>query len=555
MGVIMKSTDAIRIEAEKLRCEYVIEPSDVAGYTPYSFGLDSSIDMINKNLSTLHITKKDNDESCAYVFCCEISKHASRIAAIEKKLQDKKLACRIFLASEKVSQHFADLSLQGGNGKSDQLGDQSGSEVHLSDLLKESGKMRATNIWLSIPTDKKGVIGVQYRVDGRIINSPSYNKRPYELGAVIGKCIFSFLPKEAGNQSSGEFNTSHDVEATFSMNDKRWRASLFPADKETVISIRDLKLEVDDNIPTLEGLGFNAKQSLVIRDMMRRGFGLLLVTGPTGSGKTTTQWAMIDELNDGSRKIYELADPVEKRAKGLHQASVEEEGAVRNFERFSKNLLRQNPDVVIFGEMRSRSVMERVIRLGTTGHMVFGTLHTASGTGAVMSIVYDLGIPVGRIVDPSLLRGIIYQRLLGINCPKCALNWQEYKSRLSSYDTERVEQNVGKKHLAELRFVNHDGCDHCEGQGVMGLTVVAEVVPVDSPALAFIKDMDVSGWEDYLFVKKGWPSIKSHALEKIRVGTLDYFACETQLGDLGSASSYFEFDPAAIEKRLTHVQQ
>lgn len=532
--------------AHRMQVGMLLELDEARGLVQSNFGIEA-LDEILKASLHLHVTQKPGDDR-AYILCSNFVSGGVLISKMKKLLADKKIETIVKAVPDSVSRHFSSQSLSKNKGgkASDSTMDSSVAIQHLEELLNDSTRMKAADTRVAI--NRQGT-EVKYRIDGALVPA-RFDASLAEWGELIGRCIFSYLPKIQGNQSTGEFNPNDEVNATFTLIGRRWRAGLFPADCGPVISIRELG-RTDDRVPTLEELGFSREQCLLIRDSTLSGNGLFLVTGPTGHGKSTTQSSIITEMNDGSRAIYTMEDPVERLIPGIYQATVEEENAKRTFERFGKQLLRQNPNVVVYGEIRTKAVMESAIRMGTTGHMVFGTLHTASGTGAVISISYELNIPASRLRDPHLLRGVIYQRLVQKTCPACGVGFEEAGKSISAYDRERI-QNIFKDTSA-LKFIKKGGCDHCNKRGFIGRTVVAEVIPIDSPALDFIHKMDSHGWEKYIFEQKGWTNIKKHALEKIESGITDFFACEKQLGNLSVAGSTWEFNPDEIQKRLNYV--
>lgn len=495
----------------------------------------------------LHLFLVQNQKGEFKILCSDFTVCGALIPKIKKLLQDKKCIFTVNAVTDDITRHFSSSGY--ANSKNSEVIDlkneQSISMQHLELLLTDSINCRASDIRFQVTEE---ATTVDYTVDKMLVKS-RFNDESPSWGELIGRCIFSFLPRNEANQSTGEYNRLDPVNATFNAAGKRWRAGLFPADNGPTVLIRELG-KSGEKIPSLEGLGFEPEQALVIRDITRAG-GMVLVTGPTNSGKSTTLSSIVNEKNDGTKAIYTMEDPVERLQKGIYQATVDENGSSRTFRELGLQLLRQSPHIVIYGEIRTQDTAETAIRLATTGHLVCGTLHTASATGAVISLSYDLGIPVSRLCDPHLLRGSIFQRLMPKVCPHCALKWEAKQKQLNPYDVLRLNRAFEDK--SNWLFINENGCQKCDHRGFKNLTVVAEVVPVDTNGRQYIKNMDSYGWEKYIFDDKGWLNIKQHALLKISRGEIDYFACESQMGDLTSTSSYTEFNPEAIRERVKPV--
>ncbi|MBW3779580.1 hypothetical protein GL272_22170 [Aeromonas veronii] len=422
-------------------------------------------------------------------------------------------------------------------------------ENHLIAVLNDAREKRASDIRVALLTD---ATMIQYEIDGRLETS-KFSSAARSFGAMLGRCIFSHLPSKEGgaNTSTGEYNEVEQLNATFTLAGGRWRAGLFPADIGPVIVVRSFG--VQGPLPSLEELGFEAAQCIVIRQSTSTGNGAFIVTGPTGSGKSTTLAAIADELNDGSRAIYSLEDPVERYIEGIYQATVEDiEDAekTRTFKQMGKQLLRQKPHVIIYGEIRTQSTAESAIRMGTTGHMCLGTLHTASAMGAAVSLAYDLGIDANRLRDPSLLRAIVYQRLVSKVCDCCGLIWADKKRSVSAYHRARIEKFFDGGSLEKMRFIG-PGCDHCQGRGFKGRTVVAEVVPIDDAALNYIAALDTLSWHKHLFGDGRWDTIRAHAIKKIKCGVVDLFECEKQLGLITGQGTVYAFNPDVIDEQVT----
>jgi type II secretory ATPase GspE/PulE/Tfp pilus assembly ATPase PilB-like protein len=196
---------------------------------------------------------------------------------------------------------------------------------------------------------------------------------------------------------------------------------------------------------TLDTLGFSGGQRELLDGILALVSGLVLVTGPTGSGKTTTLAALLDRLNTVGRKIISLEDPVEYRLAGITQIAVNEDLGL-TFDSLLRRIFRQDPDIIMVGEIRDTETAELAVRAALTGHIVFATLHTADALEAVYRL-RDMGIP--GYMTASVLKAVIAQRLVRRICPRCRLA----------------------------------GCPECSGTGYRGRLVISEIITL-SPKLA-----------------------------------------------------------------------
>ena len=215
----------------------------------------------------------------------------------------------------------------------------------------------------------------------------------------------------------------------------------------------------------LESLGLNADAILQIRRLAAKPHGMLLVTGPTGSGKTTTLYAAITEINTGRDKVVTIEDPVEYRLPRVLQIPVNEKKGL-TFARGLRSILRHDPDKIMIGEIRDDETAQIAVQASLTGHLVFTTVHANN--------VFDV---VGRFlhmgVDPysfaAALNGIVAQRLLRLNCEHCAV-----EVRPDPHDLQ--ETGLSAELVKEWRFKAGAGCGHCRGTGFKGRKAVAEVL-------------------------------------------------------------------------------
>ncbi len=216
-------------------------------------------------------------------------------------------------------------------------------------------------------------------------------------------------------------------------------------------------------------LGLMANDYERLTQLVHRPHGIILVTGPTGSGKTTTLYAALSDLNDNTRNILTAEDPIEYQLEGIGQTQVNTKVDM-TFARALKAMLRQDPDVVMVGEIRDLETAEIAVQASLTGHLVLSTLHTNTAIGAVTRLK-DMGIE--PFLLSSSLIGVIAQRLVRTLCPHC-MTWRE-----ADTFEKQVFQHINNEPLLQLPEAK--GCDHCSHLGFNGRTAIYEIVPVMNP--------------------------------------------------------------------------
>jgi general secretion pathway protein E len=221
------------------------------------------------------------------------------------------------------------------------------------------------------------------------------------------------------------------------------------------------------------GMGETAHERM--KELVHKPHGILLVTGPTGSGKTTTLYASLTELNDASRNILTVEDPIEYQLEGIGQTQVNTKVDM-TFARGLRAILRQDPDVVMVGEIRDRETAEIAVQASLTGHLVLSTLHTNSAVGAITRL-QDMGVEA-FLLSSSLL-GVLAQRLVRILCDDC-------KQPYAPNDKDR--QLMGLAGDDDVTLYHPGGCEHCNQQGYRGRTGIYELVPIDDTLRELIHD-------------------------------------------------------------------
>ena len=255
---------------------------------------------------------------------------------------------------------------------------------------------------------------------------------------------------------------------------------------------------------TLQHLGMSERDRQLMTESVKKPHGIILVTGPTGSGKTTTLYASLVSLNDGTRNILTVEDPIEYHLEGIGQTQVNSKVEM-TFARGLRAILRQDPDVVMIGEIRDRETAEIAVQASLTGHLVLSTLHTNTAIGAVSRLV-DMGIEP-FLLSSSLL-GVLAQRLVRVLCPACK----------QPYAADAAECALLGVDPATPPTLHHAvGCSECRQLGYRGRTGIYELVMFDD-ALRTLVHNGASEQEMTRHARTFGPSIRDDGMRKVREG-------------------------------------
>ncbi len=248
------------------------------------------------------------------------------------------------------------------------------------------------------------------------------------------------------------------------------RVSTLPALHGESVVLRVLDQgTADGGVRDFAALGMPPQVRVVIEPLIQRTSGLVLVTGPTGSGKTTTLYAALAQRNDPAVKIVTVEDPVEYQVQGVTQIPVNRKAGL-GFANVLRSILRHDPDIVMVGEMRDRETAEMAVQAALTGHLVFSTLHTNDAPGAITRLI-DMGIEPYLVA--ATVQGVLAQRLVRVNCPACA-------APIAPNDPSLV--GLGGRHLRNRGWEGAkrgSGCDACGGTGYRGRTAIYEAYVPD----------------------------------------------------------------------------
>ena len=325
-------------------------------------------------------------------------------------------------------------------------------------IITEAVQLRASDIHIEPFEDR---IRIRYRIDGRLVERDNPPRRL--LGAVLSRIkILSKLDiAERRRPQDGRIKLTADGK------DYDLRVSVLPTNHGQSVVMRILD---KDNIKVgIRQLGLSENDFRQFKNLIRRPNGIVLVTGPTGSGKTTTLYASLNELNRPDTKIITAEDPVEYYLAGINQVEIKHKIGL-DFARVIRAMLRQAPNVILVGEMRDTETAQMGIQASLTGHLVFSTLHTNDAPSAVTRMI-DMGVPA-YLVASSVI-AVLAQRLVRVNCPKCKQPFQPLESEIEA-------AGITPEQLKGATFMKGRGCANCQKKGYKGRLGIFELMVMNS---------------------------------------------------------------------------
>jgi len=365
----------------------------------------------------------------------------------------------------------SDLDISEGNIAEDiRRGEEAPVVAFVNSILTDAVRRRASDIHIE---PRKKDFQVLFRMDGQL-NPVRTAPRQFYAATISRLKIMSEM-------DISERRLPQDGRIAVKVEDKPidLRVSTLPTQYGERVVMRIL--DRSGNTLDLGHVGMSEKDNATFRDLLQKPHGLILVTGPTGSGKTTTLYAALNAIKNmaltsgsGRRNIITCEDPIEYELEGISQSAVHEKAGL-TFAKQLRAILRQDPDVVLVGEIRDAETAEIAFRAALTGHLVLSTLHCNEAAGAISRLL-DIGLPPYLIA--SALSGVVAQRLARRLCPSCREKYvpeQHILEHISSF-TKAID------------FYRPTGCVECDGTGTKGRTSVHEIMIVDSNIRRLIKD-------------------------------------------------------------------
>jgi len=362
----------------------------------------------------------------------------------------------------------------------------------LQTVFEDATQARASDIHIE-PQERR--LQIRFRIDGLLHLQTEADSKIASAVVLRLKLMSGLDIAEKRMPQDGRFNVKVRNAAV------DVRISTMPTQYGESVVMR--LLNQGSGILGLENIGMPEAMLDKVREVIHRPSGMVLVTGPTGSGKTTTLYAALNELNTAERKIITVEDPVEYRLPGINQVQVNEKIEL-TFDRVLRSALRQDPDVVLVGEMRDENTVETGLRASMTGHMVFSTLHTNDAVSTPIRLL-DMGAP--RYMVALSLQLVIAQRLLRVICESCI---EDYEPLPSEHEWLRSE--LGDS-VDQYRFKRGRGCSHCNGTGFVGRTGVYEMLEMTKSVVEAANQDDVQQFMKVARAQIGRETLRHRAAE------------------------------------------
>ena len=367
----------------------------------------------------------------------------------------------------------------------------------LQSVFEDAAQVRASDIHIE-PQENK--VAIRFRIDGVLTLQTEAEARISSALVLRLKLMSGLDISEKRLPQDGRFNVTTrnrriDV-----------RISTMPTQFGESVVMR--LLNHDGGVLTLDKIGMPEHMLERVHAVLRRQSGMILVTGPTGSGKTTTLYAALAEINTPERKIVTVEDPVEYRLPGINQVQIHDKIDL-TFARVLRSALRQDPDVILVGEMRDKETVETGLRAAMTGHLVFSTLHTNDALTTPIRLL-DMGAP--RYMVAFSLQLVIAQRLMRLACESCA----------EPYDILPGEREwLGQEALPgadNARYVKGKGCSQCNGTGYFGRTGVYEMLEMTRPVVTAANREDPAAFIATATHEMAGNTLRRHAAQLASLG-------------------------------------
>lgn len=428
-------------------------------------------------------------------------------SASQEETELRKYNTEIPVEIENLVKQSSSLFQRDGSAGNKELDSAYSPLVNLVEKIIVDGVQRgATDIHIN--PDIKGV-RIRYRIDGVLQHSM------FLPTGLLNPIVSRF--KVMGQMNIAESRIPQDGSAEFPYRNRKLdlRISTFPilGGENVVVRV----LDKSQLLIGLENLGFLEEDIEKLNASIQLPFGMILVTGPTGSGKTTTLYSCLSIINTVSRNIFTLEDPVEYQLPLARQSQINVKAGL-TFATGLRSILRQDPDVILVGEMRDAETAELAIRASLTGHLVFSTIHTNDAVSSIARII-DIGI------DPFLISttidSIIAQRLVRLLCEECKEAVPPHSPQYKKLGVDPAESTLYTPH----------GCPACDGSGFKGRSVIYEILKI-SPKIRELINVRAS-LEDVRrhAISEGFREMHLIALEKVRQGltTLDEVSHSTRM--------------------------
>lgn len=370
----------------------------------------------------------------------------------------------------------------------------------VNQIILDAYRKRATDIHIE---PYRGRVSVRYRIDGILYDA----NVPAQIKSFVNALISRI--KIMSNLNIVERRLPQDGRAIVKVQEQvlDLRVSTIPTPFGESVVIRILPTQM---LFSLEKLGLSGRDLEIFEKLIEKPHGIIFVTGPTGSGKTTTLYACLSNINTRERKIITIEDPIEYEMSGITQIQVMPEINL-DFARGLRSMLRHDPDVMMVGEVRDLETAEIAIRVALTGHLVFSTLHTNDAASAITRLI-DIGVEPYLVA--SSLEALIAQRLVRVICPDC--KHQDTAAPLEL--KELIAKESGLRSINEVKIYRGGGCQNCNFTGFFGRTAIYEILLMDEAVKDLIVKKTASGQIKKVAVSKGMRTLRQDGWQKTIAG-------------------------------------
>ncbi len=374
---------------------------------------------------------------------------------------------------------------------------------YLNDIITRAVELNASDIHIE-PQEKRFI--VRFRIDGVLHEMDEIDENFYLALTSRIKLLSGLDIAEKRLPQDGKFSVrigSSPIDI---------RTSTIPTVKGEDVVIRLLyrgKLSFE-----LDKLGIKKDHYDILVDLIKRPYGMILVTGPTGSGKTTTLYSVLSMLNSEEDKIITIEDPVEYQIEGLNQIQIKPEIGL-TFASALRAILRHDPDIIMVGEIRDRETAEISIQSALTGHLVFSTLHTNDAPSSLFRLL-EMGIE-DYLINASIL-GIVAQRIVRTNCPYCSEPVELEDNIIEKFRLDELSEKFG--HLLEKKeFRKGKGCDKCANTGYRGRIAIYELFEYSEDLKeAFVSHKSIENIKNILSQKPYYRTLREDGFLKVIEG-------------------------------------
>ena len=430
------SPDALKLLPQYIAEKYLVVPLSIVDNGAVMVAMSDPLDLLIQDEISMHMNR---DIKVSVASSSDITRNLDRLYNLQQALDDA----------------IVEVFIEGDEGGEATLGGAGEAPVIqlVSRVLEQAIQEGASDIHIE-PYERES--RVRYRVDGKLYNAYDF---PINLQAPVVSRL-----KILSHMDIAERRKPQDSRIIVRIFGRKVdiRVSSLPTmyGEKMVLRI----LDAGNSMVGLQRLGFTQEDRKKIDAFCELPWGFMLITGPTGSGKSTTLYSMLEQINKTDVNIITIEDPVEYTLTGVNQIQVNERAGL-TFESALRSILRQDPDKIMVGEIRDAETMQLAIRAALTGHMVFSTLHTNDAPSAVARLL-DMGVP--SFLLSASLAGIMAQRLVRTLCEKCK---EQYE----------IPENV----CEQLHIPNHStgwktvGCPDCRGSGYRGRRAIHEIMTVD----------------------------------------------------------------------------